>query len=85
MNWQEYNAGLKRRGSLTLWIDESITGNWYHEGPVKRGGQSVIEADDFKVMAAQKIITDYISDDIYLYFNTQLPLRHKSHYLKRPN
>jgi len=40
-NWQEYNAGLKRRGSLTLWMDESISGSWYHIGPVKRGGQMI--------------------------------------------
>ena len=24
-NWPEYNAGLKRRGSLKLWIDESVS------------------------------------------------------------
>ena len=24
-NWPEYNAGLKRRGSLALWIDESVS------------------------------------------------------------
>lgn len=24
-NWPEYNVGLKRRGSLALWIDESVS------------------------------------------------------------
>jgi hypothetical protein len=24
----EYNAGLKQRGSLTFWVDESVLENW---------------------------------------------------------
>lgn len=32
----------------------------------------IIEADDFKVMAAQKIIQDWVSDDSYLYFRCWL-------------
>jgi hypothetical protein len=27
-NWSEYNAGLKQRGSLTFWIEESVVDNW---------------------------------------------------------
>jgi hypothetical protein len=27
-NWSEYNAGLKTRGSLTFWIDESVIEEW---------------------------------------------------------
>lgn len=27
-NWDEYNAGLKRRGSLTFWVDEEVSTNW---------------------------------------------------------
>ncbi|HEY9621888.1 MAG TPA: IS5 family transposase [Crinalium sp.] len=27
-NWSEYNAGLKQRGSLTFWIDESVLEQW---------------------------------------------------------
>jgi hypothetical protein len=38
-NWKEYNSGLKRRGSLTLWVDDSLGTKWYHVGPAKRGGQ----------------------------------------------
>lgn len=32
----------------------------------------IIEADDFKIMAAQKIIDGYVSDDPYLYFRCWL-------------
>ena len=34
--------------------------------------QLIIEADDFKIMAAQKIIEGYVSDDSYLYFRCWL-------------
>jgi hypothetical protein len=27
-NWSEYNAGLKMRGSLTFWIDDSVPEQW---------------------------------------------------------
>jgi len=27
-NWSEYSAGLKQRGSLTFWIDESVLEDW---------------------------------------------------------
>jgi len=27
-NWKEYNAALKQRGSLTLWISEALDENW---------------------------------------------------------
>lgn len=44
-NWQEYTNGLKRRGSLTIWVDESVSASWYHQGPVKRGGQQVYSSE----------------------------------------
>ena len=34
--------------------------------------QCVFDADDYRVMAAQKIITNYVSDDSYLYFRCWL-------------
>ena len=27
-NWSEYNASLKQRGSLTVWVDSKATANW---------------------------------------------------------
>jgi len=44
-NWREYTNGLKRRGSLTIWVDESVSASWYHQGPVKRGGQQVYSSE----------------------------------------
>src|ERR1700712_3563178 len=36
-NWPEYEAGLRRRGSLTLWIEDAALACWQTRGP---GGQA---------------------------------------------
>src|ERR1700712_739352 len=36
-NWPKYEAGLRRRGSLTLWIEEAALNHWQTFGP---GGQA---------------------------------------------
>src|ERR1700681_2404071 len=36
-NWPEYEAGLRRRGSLTLWIEDVALDHWQSGGP---GGQA---------------------------------------------
>ena len=36
-NWPEYEAGLRRRGSLTLWIEDEALDHWQTVGP---GGQA---------------------------------------------
>jgi hypothetical protein len=36
-NWPEYEAGLRRRGSLTLWIEDGALDDWQTRG---KGGQS---------------------------------------------
>ncbi|MFN4080360.1 MAG: transposase, partial [Saprospiraceae bacterium] len=54
-NWSAYNAGLKRRGSLTLWIDESISGSRYHQGPNKRGGQQIYSAECIVLLLTLKV------------------------------
>src|ERR1700722_1713823 len=36
-NWPEYEAGLRRRGSLTLWIEGGAQDHWQTFGP---GGQA---------------------------------------------
>lgn len=38
-NWKSYNAGLVKRGSLTLWMESGVEKTWHYTGPVKRGGQ----------------------------------------------
>jgi hypothetical protein len=36
-NWREYEAGLRRRGSFTLWITDDALADWQTRGP---GGQA---------------------------------------------
>ena len=40
-NWSAYNAGLKQRGSLTLWLSQDVAQEWYHQGQAKKGGQFI--------------------------------------------
>ncbi|WP_429932899.1 IS5 family transposase [Agrobacterium vitis] len=39
INWQEYEAGLRRRGSLTLWITPDALAGWAAPRRKTRGGQ----------------------------------------------
>jgi hypothetical protein len=38
-NWAEYEAGLRRRGSLTLWITPQALAGWAAPRRKTRGGQ----------------------------------------------
>ncbi|MGJ3249452.1 MAG: IS5 family transposase [Elainellaceae cyanobacterium] len=44
-NWSEYNAGLKQRGSLTFWIDESVLEAWIVEDLSGKPGASKLYSD----------------------------------------
>src|ERR687886_1982979 len=39
-NWREYEAGLKRRGDLTLWFDEDAIAGWQAPRRTTPGGQA---------------------------------------------
>jgi hypothetical protein len=38
-NWAEYNEGLRRRGDLTVWINDEALGMWSAARRTTRGGQ----------------------------------------------
>lgn len=38
-NWAEYDAGLRRRGSLTLWVTNEAMANWHATPRLTAGGQ----------------------------------------------
>ncbi|NKJ40004.1 hypothetical protein FHT28_006765 [Rhizobium sp. SG570] len=38
-NWAEYEAGLRRRGSLTFWITPEALSSWQAPKRMTRGGQ----------------------------------------------
>lgn len=68
-NWSAYNAGLKQRGSLTVWIDADIASHWNQESENKRGGQ--------KVYSALAIETCLVLRKVY-----HLPLRQTEGFVK---
>lgn len=39
-NWNEYDAALKQRGSLTFWIGEDVLENWLNKEKTGRRGAS---------------------------------------------
>src|SRR3954454_20521642 len=39
-NWPAYEAGLKRRGDLTLWLDEAALAKWQAPRRTTPGGQA---------------------------------------------
>ena len=39
-NWAEYEAGLRRRGSLTLWVTDEAIANWQAAPRLTPGGQA---------------------------------------------
>src|SRR3954468_21463858 len=40
-NWPEYEAGLRRRGDLTLWLDEAAVAGWSAPKRSTPGGQPI--------------------------------------------
>ena len=44
-NWSEYNAGLKQRGSLTFWLEESVLETWREPQSSGKPGASVLYSD----------------------------------------
>ncbi len=44
-NWSEYNAGLKQRGSLTVWLSEDALKQWVVTTPTGRRGASQTYSD----------------------------------------
>src|SRR5829696_962952 len=40
-NWPQYEAGLKRRGDLTLWLEEAVIAGWHASRRTTPGGQAL--------------------------------------------
>src|SRR5215212_604509 len=40
-NWPQYEAGLKRRGDLTFWLDETAIAEWQAPRRTTPGGQAL--------------------------------------------
>ena len=51
-NWPAYEAGLKRRGDLTLWVDEAAVAGWAAPKRTTPGGQPL-----YSDVAIQLVLT----------------------------
>ena len=52
-NWKEYNAALRRRGSLTVWITDDVRTHWRTEEKTGRRGAS----DQYTDLAIETMAT----------------------------
>lgn len=52
-NWPEYNAGLKRRGSITFWLDEVAIDQWLNQEKTGKRGASKTYSD----LAVETVVT----------------------------
>ncbi len=43
-NWRDYDASLRQRGSLTVWVTEEAIAVWTAEPRMTRGGQRTYSA-----------------------------------------
>jgi hypothetical protein len=50
-NWREYDAALRRRGSLTVWITDEAIAAWRAEPRTTPGGQPVVSQFEYVPMA----------------------------------
>ena len=41
-NWSEYNADLKQRGNLTVWISYETSNHWFHQDQTGKRGASPV-------------------------------------------
>ncbi|MEP3331116.1 transposase [Sedimentitalea sp.] len=38
-NWSDYNEALRRRGDVTIWLEDGAAGKWFAPKRKGRGGQ----------------------------------------------
>ena len=55
-NWSSYNRALVARGSLTVWIDDSLWQQWYDHRPSQRGAQFVYSDQAIEWMLTMRVL-----------------------------
>lgn len=54
-NWTEYNAALKRRGDITVWLSEGAIAKWYEKDRVYDGTGTPQLFTDFAIITCHEI------------------------------
>jgi hypothetical protein len=52
-NWSDYNAGLRQRGSLTFWVEDTVLEGWYNATATGKRGAS----NDYSDLAIMTFVT----------------------------
>jgi len=55
-NWPDYEAGLRRRGDLTLWLDEAALTGWAAPRRSSPGGQSLYSDLAIELVLALRLV-----------------------------
>ena len=55
-NWSSYNRALVARGSLTVWLDDSLWRQWYDQRPCQRGAQFVYSEPTIAWMLTMRVL-----------------------------
>ena len=55
-NWPAYEAGLKRRGDLTLWLDEAAVAGWQAPWRTTPGGQAWYSDVAIELVLMQRLV-----------------------------
>lgn len=55
-NWSDYNKALKRRGSITFWINEASTQHWYAEKDNRRGRPKVYADEAIEMCLVMRML-----------------------------
>src|SRR5215203_2198972 len=55
-NWPQYEAGLKRRGDLTFWLDEAAIAEWQAPRRTTPGGQALYSDLAIELMLTLRLV-----------------------------
>ena len=55
-NWSSYNRALVARGSLTVWLDDSLWRQWYDQRSSQRGAQFVYSDSTIEWMLTMRVL-----------------------------
>jgi hypothetical protein len=55
-NWPAYEAGLRRRGDLTFWLDEASLSGWQAPRRTSRGGQPIYSDLAIEVVLTLRLV-----------------------------
>jgi Transposase DDE domain len=80
-NWPQYNAALRERGSLTLWVAEEAMKAWRYTGPTQRGAQYVYADAAIKCVLTLRVVyhlalraTEGLARSVFALLGVALPV-----------